>query len=81
MTAEPVVAAASANGQPGTAIPVEPESRPVPVAVGGDEEPDAAVVRGQIAAARLSFDPDDQIRRAMDAFLSAPRDPNRGPDA
>jgi diguanylate cyclase (GGDEF)-like protein len=81
MPAEPIVVAASANGQPGTAIPVQPESRPVSVAVGGDEEPDAAVVRGQIAAARLSFDPDDQIRRAMDAFLSAPRDPNRGPDA
>jgi diguanylate cyclase (GGDEF)-like protein len=80
--AEPIaVAAVATNGQPSTAIPVEPDSRAVPVTVGGDEEPDAAVVRGQIAAARLSFDPDDQIRRAMDAFLSAPRDPNRGPDA
>jgi diguanylate cyclase (GGDEF)-like protein len=49
--------------------------------VGGDEEPDPSVVRRQIAAARLTFDPDDQIRRAMDAFLSTPRDPGRGPDA
>ena len=48
---------------------------------GGDEEPDPTVVRRQIAAARLTFDPDDQIRRAMDAFLSTPRDPGRGPDA
>ena len=36
----------------------------------GDDEPDAQVVRRQIAAASRSFDPDHQIRRAMDAFLS-----------
>jgi diguanylate cyclase (GGDEF)-like protein len=37
-----------------------------------EEEPDAAVVRRQIAVATRSFDPDHQIRRAMDAFLSPP---------
>jgi diguanylate cyclase (GGDEF)-like protein len=75
------VGAAAHNGGPTVNLPIEPEAEQVPVAMGGDEEPDAAVVRGQIATARLSFDPDDQIRRAMDAFLSAPRDPSRGPDA
>ncbi len=83
VTTTPItVEAAAHNGGPSVAVPIEAETEPVPVAVGGgDEEPDAAVVRGQIATARLSFDPDDQIRRAMDAFLSAPRDPSRGPDA
>ena len=72
---------AAHNGGPTVNLPIDPDAEQVPVAMGGDEEPDAAVVRGQIATARLSFDPDDQIRRAMDAFLSAPRDPSRGPDA
>jgi hypothetical protein len=73
---------------PTAAIPILADDPPAPrpaVAVasptGGDEEPDPTVVRRQIAAARLTFDPDDQIRRAMDAFLSTPRDPGRGPDA
>lgn len=35
-----------------------------------EDEPDAPTVRRQIAAASRSFDPDHQIRRAMDAFLS-----------
>ena len=35
-----------------------------------DSEPDAGDVRRQIEAASRSFDPDHQIRRAMDAFLS-----------
>ena len=35
-----------------------------------DSEPDAQDVRRQIEAASRSFDPDHQIRRAMDAFLS-----------
>ena len=35
-----------------------------------DSEPAAADVRCQIEAASRSFDPDHQIRRAMDAFLS-----------
>ena len=73
------IAVAAHNGGPTVNLPIEPEAEQVPVAMGGDEEPDAAVVRGQIAAARLSFDPDDQIRRAMDAFLSAPRDPEPRP--
>jgi diguanylate cyclase (GGDEF)-like protein len=43
---------------------------------GGDDEPDAGEVRRQIAAASRSFDPDHQIRRAMDAFLGPmPSDP------
>jgi len=37
-----------------------------------ESEPDPSDVRRQIAAARLNMDPDHQIRRAMDAFLSAP---------
>ncbi|MGH2357810.1 MAG: diguanylate cyclase, partial [Candidatus Limnocylindria bacterium] len=41
----------------------------------GEEEPDPTEVRRQIAAASRSFDPDHQIRRAMDAFLGPmPRD-------
>jgi len=35
-----------------------------------DSEPDASDVRRHIATASRSFDPDHQIRRAMDAFLS-----------
>lgn len=38
----------------------------------GDDEPDPADVRRNIAAARRNMDPDHQIRRAMDAFLSSP---------
>ncbi|MEP7040142.1 MAG: GGDEF domain-containing protein [Chloroflexota bacterium] len=38
----------------------------------GEDEPDPADLRRQIAAARLNMDPDHQIRRAMDAFLSSP---------
>lgn len=38
----------------------------------GDDEPDPADLRRQIAAARLNMDPDHQIRRAMDALLSSP---------
>jgi diguanylate cyclase (GGDEF)-like protein len=40
-----------------------------------EEEADPTVVRRQIAAARRNMDPDHQIRRAMDAFLS-PTKPN-----
>ena len=35
-----------------------------------DTEPEAEDVRRQIETASRSFDPDHQIRRAMDAFLS-----------
>jgi len=38
----------------------------------GEDEPDPADVPRQIAAARRNMDPDHQIRRAMDAFLSSP---------
>ena len=38
----------------------------------GEDEPDPVDVRRQIAAARRNMDPDHQIRRAMDAFLSSP---------
>jgi diguanylate cyclase (GGDEF)-like protein len=46
-----------------------------------DDEADAHVVRRQIATASRSFDPDHQIRRAMDAFLSpGSRDERPTPD-
>jgi len=65
------------------AVPVEAPSRAAsavqPAATNGgvrephgDDEPDPADVRRQIAAARRNMDPDHQIRRAMDAFLSSP---------
>jgi diguanylate cyclase (GGDEF)-like protein len=40
---------------------------------GEDDEPDPGEVRRQIAVARGHMDPDHQIRRAMDAFLSPAR--------
>ena len=52
------------------------EARPTPRPETDDAEADPQVVREQIAAASRSFDPDHQIRRAMDAFLS----PNVGAD-
>lgn len=60
---------------------------PVAVAAGNgsapeatdDEEADPSEVRRQIAAARRNMDPDHQIRRAMDAFLSPTR-PNDPPN-
>jgi diguanylate cyclase (GGDEF)-like protein len=59
---------------------VEPPPPVVPVMASakphegfGDEEADPTVVRRQIAAARRNMDPDHQIRRAMDAFLSPTR--------
>ena len=42
-----------------------------------EEEPDASEVRRHIAAARRHMDPDHQIRRAMDAFLSPTRPGDR----
>jgi diguanylate cyclase (GGDEF)-like protein len=70
-----------------TAFSVAPE--PAPVASGApagaaaastsdpieDDDANPTVVRQQIAAARRNMDPDHQIRRAMDAFLS-PTKPN-----
>jgi diguanylate cyclase (GGDEF)-like protein len=53
---------------------------PAATAEGGDEdEADPSEVRRQIAAARRNMDPDHQIRRAMDAFLSPTR-PNDPPN-
>ena len=49
--------------------PVVPNERP-PQGEIEDEEADPVEVRRRIAAARRSFDPDDQVRRAMDAFFS-----------
>jgi len=47
-----------------------------------EREPDPTDVRRQIARAQQSFDPDYQIRRAMDAFLSSPtHEEKRAPDA
>jgi diguanylate cyclase (GGDEF)-like protein len=78
--AEPI--AAASDTEPATEEPSAdsswtpvPEKRPRRISLGvadqpEEEEPDAAVVRRQIAVATRSFDPDHQIRRAMDAFLS-----------
>ena len=60
--AEP--AAVSIEARDPVAVAVDP-----PVAE-GEEEPDPQEVRRRIATASQSFDPDHQIRRAMDAFLS-----------
>jgi diguanylate cyclase (GGDEF)-like protein len=55
---------------------VGPEAAPRPEV--DDAEADPQDVRRQIAAASRSFDPDHQIRRAMDAFLSpAPSERDR----
>jgi diguanylate cyclase (GGDEF)-like protein len=80
-TGEPAPAAASRNGgmvpHEDRAVAVElgpvvtPEQpRPTSRPEVDDAEADPKVVREQIAAASRSFDPDHQIRRAMDAFLS-----------
>jgi diguanylate cyclase (GGDEF)-like protein len=47
-----------------------------------EDQADAGEVRRQIAVASRSFDPDHQIRRAMDAFLSpvGPESERRTPD-
>ena len=89
------MAAASADQVPADPAPADqapadqapadhaPDARwtPVPdVKPRHDEEPDAAEVRRQIAVATRSFDPDHQIRRAMDAFLSPPPSGEHRPD-
>jgi hypothetical protein len=72
-----------------TAIPVAPEQDTVPV-MAPDPEPtpahetleedeaDPSEVRRNIATARRNMDPDHQIRRAMDAFLSPSRPNDNG---
>jgi len=64
--------------------PVEPASAEEPAASRepDDAEADPEQVRERIATASRSFDPDDQIRRAMEAFLSPPNGREaRPPDA
>jgi diguanylate cyclase (GGDEF)-like protein len=55
-----------------TAFTVEATTNGSPHEAHGEDEPDPADVRRNIAAARRNMDPDHQIRRAMDAFLSSP---------
>ena len=45
-----------------------------------DAEPDPQEVRRRIATASRSFDPDHQVRRAMDAFFSPPLPPVPDPE-
>jgi diguanylate cyclase (GGDEF)-like protein len=78
-TAEEVSRPAPAAAAPPVEVPspapflAEPAATNGPVReLHGDDEPDPADVRRQIAAARRNMDPDHQIRRAMDAFLSSP---------
>jgi diguanylate cyclase (GGDEF)-like protein len=61
--AEPPIVTAGEGTTNGAAAEVAPPEI-------DDAEPDAQEVRRQIASATRSFDPDHQIRRAMDAFLS-----------
>ena len=74
-TSPPAPRSAAPSAEPTAARPVAAE-RPATNGVAnvphGDDEPDPADVRRQIAAARRNMDPDHQIRRAMDAFLSSP---------
>jgi diguanylate cyclase (GGDEF)-like protein len=55
------------------AVAAEASPNGIPHEVFDEEEADPTEVRRQIAAARLNMDPDHQIRRAMDAFLSPSR--------
>ncbi len=50
--------------------PVVPTPQPPREGDADDAEPDPVEVRQQIATASRSFDPDHQVRRAMDAFFS-----------
>ncbi len=62
----------AASNEPAKAVqlgPVVPHARP-PQGEIEDDEADPLEVRRRIAAASRSFDPDDQVRRAMDAFFS-----------
>jgi diguanylate cyclase (GGDEF)-like protein len=77
----PAKAAPAPRASRATAFKVERAPTPLPSPaptngsardLHGDDEPDPADVRRHIAAARLNMDPDHQIRRAMDAFLSSP---------
>jgi len=86
--ASPVAAAGdqpAADQEPDARWTPVPELRPRRISLAiaeqpGEEEPDAAEVRRRIAVASRSFDPDHQIRRAMDAFLSPPNGGEHRPD-
>ncbi|HEY7464352.1 MAG TPA: GGDEF domain-containing protein [Candidatus Limnocylindria bacterium] len=77
----------SVEPEPGSTAATPAAKKPAAVAAtnGGapdtteEEEADPSEVRRQIAAARRNMDPDHQIRRAMDAFLSPTR-PNDPPN-
>ncbi|HET6746466.1 MAG TPA: GGDEF domain-containing protein, partial [Candidatus Limnocylindria bacterium] len=83
----PVIEVPPLRASDATAFSVAPEVEPITAAVPAgdgagnaadvmeDDEADPTEVRRQIAAARRNMDPDHQIRRAMDAFLS-PTKPN-----
>ncbi len=58
----------------------EPRVAAIPVEGSEEDEPTAAEVRRRMAVASRSFDPDHQIRAAMDAFLSPPDQSVRRPD-
>jgi diguanylate cyclase len=79
---EQPVAASSLLLDPPVVVPVSQIKVPVAERVGGENhadapsdesEPDPSEVRRHIAAAQRNLDPDHQIRRAMDAFLSPTR--------
>lgn len=85
-SAPPAAAAAAAQAAPAAAaIPVEPDGAAVPVMAPEpthetleDDEATPSEVRRNIATARRNMDPDHQIRRAMDAFLSPSRPNDNG---
>ena len=72
----PAVAASQASAPPDDRAVAVPLGPVVPPRVTGrdaepdDAEPDPVEVRRRIATASRSFDPDHQVRRAMDAFFS-----------
>jgi diguanylate cyclase (GGDEF)-like protein len=79
---EQPVPASRLSLDPPLVVPVSQVSVPVAERVGGENhadvpsdesEPDPSEVRRHIAAAQRNLDPDHQIRRAMDAFLSPTR--------
>src|SRR5687767_4776503 len=61
--------------------PVVPTPQPPRDGEADDAEPDPVEVRQQIATASRSFDPDHQVRRAMDAFFSPSLPPSVPPAA
>jgi diguanylate cyclase (GGDEF)-like protein len=86
----PPIAAAPAEPEPrDVAIPLGHASSSPPAGSPGpangaseidDTEPDPQEVRRRIATASRSFDPDHQVRRAMDAFFSPGLPPSSDPE-